>query len=84
MALVKSSLGAVSQPKAEQSLAWGTGGVDVQVEQGTWMDLRGGQRRSSSQKTPGRSWQPGARRVCGLIPEATEAVGLSHECAKLR
>jgi len=53
LALVKSSLGAVSQPKAEQSLSWGTGSVDVQVEQGAWMDLRGGQRAEAGSQVQG-------------------------------
>lgn len=51
--MVKSSLGAVSQPKAEQSLSWGTGSVDVQVEQGAWMDLRGGQRAEAGSQVQG-------------------------------
>lgn len=81
---VMSNLGAVGQTRAN-SLAGGTGGVDMKEEQGAWMEdpwapwhLRGGQRKSSPQRIPDRSRQPGARRACGLILEAAEVLGLSH------
>lgn len=84
-ALVLSSLGALGQPWAKESVAWrhwrcGCTRRARSLDGEPWAPwhLRDGQRKNSPRRTTGRNRQPRTRRADGLVPEAAEVLGLPH------